>query len=237
MPNKNILDVLYKQLPGFHKGVVKNFGNEHYLVKNSIAVFIIDGYNTYEDFLSAHGAPDEGFDKPPTHNIGTPSKFTILTKYLESILQSITAEDVAGIEILHIAKNKNTYEQYYNLYDDYNRVYTFIEITTHSGNGPFNNRSSGMWLYKPIVPVVARKFYSPLYTNASSNNSLPDFRSTIFWKPDLVTNDKGEASFSFYTSDNSGGYLVIVQGTDLSGGLGAVYLPLTIKAQEKKPGN
>ena len=50
----------------------------------------------------------------------------------------------------------------------------------------------------------------------------------------VVTNEKGEAEFSFFTSDSGGGGIVIVQGTDLNGGLGAACFPLTIEKDEKK---
>ena len=90
-----------------------------------------------------------------------------------------------------------------------------------------------MYLYKPLAPVIAKTFYSPRYSSAENNSTLPYYRSTLYWKPDITTNEKGEAEFSFYTSDSSSGYMVIVLGTDIKGGLGTAYLPLFIKKEDK----
>ena len=44
----------------------------------------------------------------------------------------------------------------------------------------------------------------------------------------------GEAQFSFYTSDNSGGYVVVVQGTDLFGGLGVTFKYIRVEDTKLK---
>src|SRR5690606_10834934 len=42
-----------------------------------------------------------------------------------------------------------------------------------------------------------------------------DFRSTIFWNPNIATDEEGKAVFSFFTSDITGGFEVAVQGLDV----------------------
>ena len=57
---------------------------------------------------------------------------------------------------------------------------------------------------------AAREFYG---LNRSADGLLePQYLSTLFWKPGLTTNEKGEASFSFYTGDITGKFRIIVQG-------------------------
>ncbi|MBL0336174.1 MAG: hypothetical protein IPP73_12950 [Chitinophagaceae bacterium] len=129
---------------------------------------------------------------------------------------------------MNTSKNSFAYEKYYNLTSGL-ITYTFVEITTWSGNGAFNKKVPGMYLYRPLVPIIAKTFYSPRYSPSEKNTDISDYRSTIYWKPDIITNEKGEAEISFFTSDSNSGYLVIVQGTDLKGGLGVVYLPLVVK--------
>jgi hypothetical protein len=156
------------------------------------------------------------------------------TEYEEAYLKYITAEEVAGVEIMNTIKHTTAYEKYYNLTTSDLISYTFIEITTHSGNGAFNVKVPGLFLYKPLVPVISKIFYSPRYPANGNISDIPDYRSTLYWKPDIITNEKGEAGISFYTSDSSSGYLVIVQGTDLNGGLGVAYLPLEKKDKPVK---
>lgn len=65
-----------------------------------------------------------------------------------------------------------------------------------------------------------REFYSPDYSSPVANKNMPDLRSTIFWTPNLVINDDGEAAASFYTADVPGQYRVIVEGIADNGKLG-----------------
>ena len=44
------------------------------------------------------------------------------------------------------------------------------------------------------------------------NLTMPDLRSTIFWKPDLILSEDGAVSFDFYTSDFPTTYSVVIEG-------------------------
>lgn len=58
-----------------------------------------------------------------------------------------------------------------------------------------------------------RVFYSPVYgTEANRSSRLPDFRHTLYWNPDIKTENKNSVSIPFYTSDLKGEYQVIVEG-------------------------
>jgi len=76
-----------------------------------------------------------------------------------------------------------------------------------------------------VLPITVlgyqkvREFYSPKYESGTTNNR-PDLRSTIFWKPELVTDKDGNASFDFYNADGKGNYRVVVEGIDEKGNLG-----------------
>ena len=45
---------------------------------------------------------------------------------------------------------------------------------------------------------------------------LEDYRSTIFWDPNITTDEKGIAVFSFFTSDITGRFEVSAQGIDMN---------------------
>jgi hypothetical protein len=75
----------------------------------------------------------------------------------------------------------------------------------------------------PILPkgyYVAREFYSPKYNAPLTVNSRPDLRSTIYWKPELVTDKDGNTTFSFCNADAHGTYRLVVEGIDDNGNLG-----------------
>jgi hypothetical protein len=65
----------------------------------------------------------------------------------------------------------------------------------------------------------AREFYIPKY-GTKGNNQPTDLRSTIFWKPDVMTDKDGKASFSFLNGVNKSTYRVIIEGFDSEGRLG-----------------
>jgi len=64
----------------------------------------------------------------------------------------------------------------------------------------------------------AREFYVPKY--GAKNGVQPDLYATVFWKPDVMTDKDGKASFEFLNGGNAGVYRVIVQGFDTDGRLG-----------------
>ncbi len=65
---------------------------------------------------------------------------------------------------------------------------------------------------------LQREFYSPSYDNADKKNSrLPDFRNLLFWSPSTLINDKGMAKLAFYTADQTGTYIGVINGISKTG--------------------
>jgi len=72
----------------------------------------------------------------------------------------------------------------------------------------FNNAS-----YSPAGYQSPVEFYAPKYdTQWARNLNVPDFRTTIHWKPDIMVSDEGKASFEFYASDFPTTYSVVIEG-------------------------
>ena len=68
-------------------------------------------------------------------------------------------------------------------------------------------------LYIPLGYQKPVEFYSPKYeTLEAKQSTIPDYRTTIFWKPDIVVSDTTAASFEFYTSDFPTTYSVVIEG-------------------------
>jgi hypothetical protein len=56
-------------------------------------------------------------------------------------------------------------------------------------------------------------FYSPDYSIAAMKDTrIPDYRNTLFWKPDLHTGKNGKAEVEFFTSDESSDFTIVTEG-------------------------
>lgn len=62
----------------------------------------------------------------------------------------------------------------------------------------------------------ARTFYSPKYDVPAEDNK-PDYRTTLFWEPSVITDSEGNASCTFFNSDNKSTINIAVEGISESG--------------------
>ncbi len=99
-----------------------------------------------------------------------------------------------------------------------------IVITTKQGGantGLVNNEMSpGVFSITPAGVYKALDFYAPIYNADQPVSKLPDTRTTIFWKPDVITDASGNAYFNYFNADGTGTYRVEVEGIDGLGNLG-----------------
>jgi hypothetical protein len=63
----------------------------------------------------------------------------------------------------------------------------------------------------------AREFYSPVYDVPGPHHSRQDYRTTLFWDPEISIDGDGRAKVSFFTSDKSSAFRVIVEGVTGTG--------------------
>ena len=69
---------------------------------------------------------------------------------------------------------------------------------------------------------LQREFYVPRYDQVNPQNSrLPDARTLLYWNPALQTNADGNARIDFPTSDQTGTYLIEVNGLTKEGRAGS----------------
>ena len=89
-----------------------------------------------------------------------------------------------------------------------------ISITTRKGFTGNRQEKFNYAIYTPLGYQLPTEFYSPKYeTQASRQSPTPDYRTTIFWKPDVVISEEHEkATFEFYTSDFKTTYSVVIEG-------------------------
>ena len=77
-------------------------------------------------------------------------------------------------------------------------------------------RMNNLWRTKGSY--ASREFYQPDEVDMSL--STPDARNTLLWQPSVITDEKGEATVSFYCSDINTGFVGIAEGVDGMGLLG-----------------
>ena len=62
-----------------------------------------------------------------------------------------------------------------------------------------------------IKPTPIKNYYVQTY-GSNDFNRIPDYRTLLFWKPNVVVEEGSNLDFEFFTSDISGEYEVIVDG-------------------------
>ncbi len=125
-------------------------------------------------------------------------------------LDILNANDVETIEVLRTPANTAIYGS---------RGAGGVLIVTTKRGGSDNLAS----VYAPGVVTVnqkgfsiSREFYAPKYDDAT-NSTRADYRSTIYWNPQVVSDKEGKASFSFYNADEPGTYRMVIEGIDAEG--------------------
>jgi hypothetical protein len=187
---------------GFHT----DRNNVRYLWYTQLLHIVIDGINL-DDFKPEPISPKD---------------------YYDTYLNYLTAEDIKGIEIMKSPQYAAVYKQAFldPMVDLFAQA--FIEVTTYSGHGAFYKSTAGTYLFKPLSFAPRKEFYSPKYT-IKNNSALPDTRLTIFWAPNIITDNEGTAKLSFYTADKPGTYTVVVEGTDMSGNIESTQTKIIVK--------
>ena len=75
----------------------------------------------------------------------------------------------------------------------------------------------------PLGYVKERKFYTPKY-DTPERRAVNDIRTTVYWNPDVTTDENGNVQLEYYNADGKGSYRVVVEGIDANGNIGrAVY--------------
>jgi hypothetical protein len=95
-----------------------------------------------------------------------------------------------------------------------------ISIHTKRGKSHPISPALNVQSVKPLGYQLPAEFYSPQYdTQESKDNPKPDLRTTIYWKPNVITDDSGKATVDFYTSDDPATYSVVIEGVSDDGKL------------------
>ena len=129
-----------------------------------------------------------------------------------SIIDLVNVHDIGQIDVL---KNVNNLAMY-----GMRGANGVIVIHTKRGEMRAAIPSYNIRQIMPLGYQTPVEFYSPKYdTQESINDSKPDLRTTIYWKPNVVTDDSGNINLDFYTADDTATYSVIIEGMSDDGKL------------------
>lgn len=104
-----------------------------------------------------------------------------------------------------------------------------VSYTTYKGDlGGFElNSKALLQAYEGLQ--LQREFYAPTYETPEQKQSrLADLRNLLHWAPELVLETGQQGQTHFYTSDQTGTYLVVVQGLTKDGHIGSKVLTLKV---------
>jgi hypothetical protein len=197
---RSLEDILYTSVKGYRP----------YWIYDKGLKFVIDGVDV-DFFYDGNMQPD---------------RFA----YLHDILQQFTAEDIKGIEVLYSDQYNGQYVVSYDpeyMKSPRESWPAYIEITTWSGNGLFEKRRRSAYLYSPMPVSWPKQFYIPKYSPKGS--PFTESAPTLYWSPDIVTDEKGIAHITFYTKHKPSVYTIIVNGADLNNSIGYTSRNIKVK--------
>jgi hypothetical protein len=88
-----------------------------------------------------------------------------------------------------------------------------LAVYTKQGADPDLNTTSNFQTIKIAGYSSSRKFKFPDYDNKDTDTKVADYRSTIYWNPNVVTNvQTGSATVSFFAADLPGTYRIVGEG-------------------------
>lgn len=78
--------------------------------------------------------------------------------------------------------------------------------------------TQGIITYTPLGYSESVEFYHPTYdTPEKKNEQRSDFRSTVYWNPELRLDAEGKATIEYYTPDSTAPEDIIIEGVDKNG--------------------
>jgi hypothetical protein len=164
-------------------------------------------------------------DKVTTTRSDNPVLFVIDDITYEDFFEQLDMIDVTTIDNLFVMRDNMGMLGYYP------NTEGAVVITTKSGFVQGNAKSMNIDRIKPLGYQLPAEFYTPAYeTEAQKESTLPDHRTTIYWKPDVRFSETGEALVEFYSADTPTTYQVVGEGVTGSGKMIRLEKEITIES-------
>ncbi len=240
----NLYDLLRTTLPGFK--VVKKEGYASVMIDNYFLHLIMDGIDLRLNISSRTPTVQEVIqalkDMPISAYVGIEVLYSY--NYTNTRFKPQTSKpfNPEGAQQRVLIMSRETFGRGYDReeYDDrytlwltklfalHNRDIGYIHITTRlkTGNYDLGNSRLTHTLYNPVGTIAPKQFYNPQY-KMNEDGSAPLPLPTVYWKPNIVTDEEGKAKITFYPFSRPWNYSIIIQGADLKGGVGSASVKLT----------
>ena len=131
---------------------------------------------------------------------GLPIDLHDYPNYLEQNVEN--PQDIVSIKIL-----KN--DHYANIYGAQGRG--VILVSTRGNRLSGNKLNLSTLLFQPTGFNKVREFYVPKY-DVPSKVKRPDYRTTVYWNPSLVSSSEGNVPITYFNSDALGRFRITVEG-------------------------
>jgi hypothetical protein len=91
-----------------------------------------------------------------------------------------------------------------------NKLYSGL-ISFITKKQDFESKLKGNFIIKRTIdlPVLKKNYFKPNYADKSTLDRIPDYRYQLLWLPELDTNT---TNISFYTSDKTGTFEIVIEG-------------------------
>jgi len=130
----------------------------------------------------------------------------------ERLIQSVKAIPLNDIEKIEVLKSPTNLAVF-----GVKGANGVIAIYTRRGKELNGDKDVRGIIEKKVVGFAGYKtFYSPKYTPENIDSDKPDYRSTLYWNPEVITK-MGTAEINFYSSDETGKYHIFVEGISSDG--------------------
>ncbi|MBK0381168.1 hypothetical protein, partial [Mucilaginibacter segetis] len=133
------------------------------------------------------------------------------------MIQQLGPDEVESIEILHTGLSLGVFDS------------QIIVINTKL-HDPYHNYSkdvvAGMKAIKLQGYYQSREFYIPKY---DAENKKADLRDVVYWNPDIIPDENGEASVEFPNMGSKGTYRVVMEGIGAKGQTGRTVFIYTVE--------
>jgi hypothetical protein len=136
-------------------------------------------------------------------------------------------DSVLKFDPLKIKKLEVMKRRYYLGQAVYDGIVSFRTYNGDLGGTPLDSNAV---IHEYEGLQLEREFFSPVYeTESYVKSRLPDFRTTLYWSPEIISDSPGSQKLSFYTSDQPGNYVLVVQGISPNGLSGAKAVRFEVK--------
>lgn len=94
-----------------------------------------------------------------------------------------------------------------------------VAIYTKSGMGVKETGPKNMGILNHSHPGYSRvrEFFTPNYAEPKAEHAKPDYRTTLYWNPTIITEGEGMSELEFYSSDQKGTFDILIQGITAEG--------------------